>query len=155
MEEREFDVVLYGATGFTGQQTFRHFSQHAPEGLRWAIAGRNRQKLAALRATVPVLVADSTNECQIANLVSRTRVLLNTAGPFALYGDAIVAACVNSATHYVDITGETAWVRSLIERHHETAAKQGTRIIPFCGFDSVPADLGVGLLLKAPKELAP
>jgi short subunit dehydrogenase-like uncharacterized protein len=146
--KRELDVVLYGATGFTGKQTVEYFARNAPPTLRWAIAGRNRQKLDALKAGVPVLVTDSADPSQCEQLTARTKVLLTTAGPFALYGDRLVAACVETGTHYVDITGEVAWVRSLIDRFHDQAAAQGTRIVPFCGFDSTPADLGVYLLVK-------
>ncbi|MDQ2842153.1 MAG: hypothetical protein M3Y72_14160, partial [Acidobacteriota bacterium] len=113
--------------------------------------GLSRPKLPEARkpqAGVPVLVADSANRLEANALACRTRVLLTTAGPFALYGDGIVEACVNARTHYVDITGEVAWVRSLIDRFHERAADEGTRIVPFCGFDSVPSDLGVSLVCQ-------
>ncbi len=146
MTARAFDIVLYGATGFTGRQTVDYFRKYAPAGVRWAIAGRNREKLEALAAGVPVLVANSGNLEQLRDVTASTRVVLTTAGPFAVYGDALVQACVRTGTHYVDITGEVAWVRSLIDRFHEQAAKGGTRIVPFCGFDSVPADLGVHVL---------
>ena len=148
MTEREFDVILYGATGFTGRQTVAYFQQNAPEGLRWAVSGRNRAKLDALGVDVPVLAADSTDERQADALAARTRVMLSTAGPFELYGDQLVASCVKARTHYVDITGETVWVRTLIDRFHAQAERDGTRIVPFCGFDSVPADLGVWLLTR-------
>lgn len=153
MSDRSYDVVLYGASGFVGKQTVQYFARHAsPEQLRWAIAGRNRQKLEAVRnevgVTVDVLVADSQNQQAIDQIVSRTRVLLTTAGPFALYSNALVDACVRFKTHYVDITGETPWVRTLIERYHEQAAADGTRIIPCCGFDSVPSDLGTYLIVR-------
>jgi short subunit dehydrogenase-like uncharacterized protein len=113
---------------------------------------RQRQKLELVRAEVgidiDILVADSQDPTAIDSIVSQTQVLLNTAGPFALYGDAIVDACVRYHTHYVDITGETPWVKGLIERYHIQAAADGTRIIPCCGFDSVPADLGTYLLVR-------
>src|SRR5580704_18502465 len=112
--KREFDVVLYGASGFTGRQTVRYFSNFAPPDLKWAIAGRNQSKLQALHGGVPVMVADSSDQTAIDKLVEQTRVLLTTAGPFALYGTGIVDACVRFRTHYCDITGETPWVRSLI-----------------------------------------
>jgi len=146
MPDRDFDVVLYGATGFTGRQTVHYFSQFAPPDLRWAIAGRNGPKLESLQAKVPVIVADSADQKAIDAMVSRTRVMMTTAGPFALYGTGIVDACVRFRTHYVDITGETHWVRTLIDQYHEKAAAEGTRIIPFCGFDSVPSDLGAMLV---------
>ena len=145
---REFDVILYGATGFTGRQAVRYFQQHAPSEIRWAIAGRNHDKLELLKAGVPILVCDSTIRQEADALVLRTHVLLSTAGPFELYSDSLVEACVNRYTHYVDITGEIAWVRSLIDRFHAQAERDGTRIVPLCGFDSVPSDLGVYLLQK-------
>jgi short subunit dehydrogenase-like uncharacterized protein len=139
---REFDVVLFGATGFTGRQAVKYFSRHAPADVRWAIAGRNLQKLEALDAGVPAIVAHSADRASIDAFVRRTRIVLSTAGPFELYSDAVVDACVRFGSHYVDITGETLWVRSLIDRYHDRAAADGTRVIPFCGFDSVPSDLG-------------
>jgi short subunit dehydrogenase-like uncharacterized protein len=156
MQAREYDVVLYGASGFTGKQTVQYFAKQAPPGaLRWAIAGRDRAKLEGVKEQLgetahhlDVLVAESHDQSAIDALVARTRVLLTTAGPFALYGNALVDACVRFKTHYVDITGETTWVKTLIERYHQQAAADGTRIIPFCGFDSVPSDLGVYLLVR-------
>ena len=153
MTDRRYDVVLYGATGFVGKQTVQYFAQHTRPGeVRWAIAGRNRQKLelvkAQVGAEVEVLVADSQDQGAIDAIVAQTGVLLNTAGPFALYGDAIVDACVRLQTRYVDITGETPWVKRLIDRYHAQASSEGTRIIPFCGFDSVPSDLGTYLVVR-------
>ncbi len=156
MTDRPYDVVLYGASGFTGKQAVYYFARQVPHGaLRWAIAGRKREKLEAVKtalgdaaAGIDVQVADSRDQKAVDALVAQTRVLLNTAGPFALYGDALVAACVRSRTHYVDISGETPWIRSLIERYHPRAAAEGTRIIPCCGFDSVPSDLGTYLVVR-------
>ncbi|MBD1868031.1 saccharopine dehydrogenase NADP-binding domain-containing protein [Cyanobacteria bacterium FACHB-471] len=153
MSDRVYDVVLYGATGFVGKQTVQYFARHASaEQARWAIAGRNRQKLEAVRdqvgVGVDVLVADSQDQQAIDAIASQTRVLLTTAGPFALYGNALVAACVRFRTHYVDITGETPWVKTLIDRYQTQAAADGTRIIPCCGFDSVPSDLGTYLVVR-------
>jgi short subunit dehydrogenase-like uncharacterized protein len=156
MPDRDYDVVLYGASGFTGRQTVRYFAENAPPGkVRWAIAGRNREKLEAVKRQVggvakdvDILVADSRDQTAVDAIVSRTRVMLTTAGPFALYGSAIVDACVRFKTHCVDITGETTWVRDLIDRYHNRAAADGTRIIPFCGFDSVPSDLGTYLIVR-------
>jgi short subunit dehydrogenase-like uncharacterized protein len=149
MPTREFDVVLYGATGFTGRQTVRYFHKFAPPDLRWAIAGRNQSTLEALNSGVPVMVADSSNQNAIDKMVERTRVMLSTAGPFALYGTGIVDACVRFRTHYCDITGETPWVRSLIDRYQDQATAEGTRLIPFSGFDSIPSDLGAMLVAGA------
>ncbi len=151
MMDRRYDVVLYGATGFVGQQTVKYFAQHAGP-VRWAIAARNRQKLEAVEAEVgadiDILVADSQDQQAIDAIAAQTRVVLNTAGPFALYGNALVDACVRFKTNYVDITGETPWVRQLCDRYHDQAAADGTRIIPCCGFDSVPSDLGTYLLVR-------
>ena len=153
MSDRSYDVVLYSASGFVGKQTVQYFARHTALGqLRWAIAGRNRQKLEAVRdqvgVSVDVLVADSQDQPAIDAIVSQTRVLLTTAGPFSLYSNALVDACVRFKTHYVDITGETPWVRTLIDRYHTQAAADGTRIIPCCGFDSVPSDLGTYLVVR-------
>jgi short subunit dehydrogenase-like uncharacterized protein len=153
MSDRPYDVVLYGASGFVGKQTVEYFSHHAtPAGVRWAIAGRNHQKLEAVRdeigVAVDVLVADSQDQPAIDAIVSQTCVLLTTAGPFALYANALVDACVRFKTHYVDITGETPWVKTLIDRYHAQAEIDGTRIIPCCGFDSVPSDLGSYLVVR-------
>jgi short subunit dehydrogenase-like uncharacterized protein len=155
MMDRDYDVVIYGATGFVGSRAAEYLAEHGQrDKLRWAIAGRDRRKLEAIKArlagaaAVDVLTADSADQSAVDTLVARTRVLLNVAGPFALYGNAIVDACVRLRTHYVDITGETVWVKSLIERYHDKAAGAGTRVIPFCGFDSVPSDLGSYLLVR-------
>jgi short subunit dehydrogenase-like uncharacterized protein len=156
--QRTYDVVLYGATGFVGQQTVAYFAQHAG-ALRWALAGRSAPKLEQVRAAcgpgaagAGIVVADAADAKALSALASQTRVVLSTAGPFALYGSALVAACVQHGCHYVDITGETPWVRELIDRHHEQAARDGTRIIPCCGFDSVPSDLGAWLVAQAVRQ---
>ncbi len=152
---RPFDVVLYGATGFVGQQTVAYFARHA-KGLRWALAGRSAAKLEMVRAQsgagaakAGIVVADGADSPALQALAAATTVVLSTAGPFALYGSVLVAACVAQRTHYVDITGETPWVRSMIDQHHAKAEREGTRIIPCCGFDSVPSDLGAWLVAQA------
>ncbi|MFT7624794.1 MAG: short subunit dehydrogenase-like uncharacterized protein [Myxococcota bacterium] len=153
--KRPFDVVLYGATGFTGGQTARYFAKHAPAGLRWAVAGRNRTKLETIQKETGapgLLVADSQDAEAVDAMVQQTRVMLSTAGPFAKYGDHVVDACVRHQTDYVDITGETVWAKRMIDRHHEAAAAQGTRIIPFCGFDSIPSDIGARIVVDALKQ---
>jgi short subunit dehydrogenase-like uncharacterized protein len=155
MNEREYDVVLYGASGFTGRQTVAYFAAHAPAGLRWAIAGRDRRRLERVRqqfgplvGAVDVLVADSSDQPAVDDIVRRTRVLLTTAGPFARFGTPLVDACVRFNTHYVDITGESSWVRQLVAQYHDHAAATGTRLVPGCGFDSVPSDLGAMLVAR-------
>jgi short subunit dehydrogenase-like uncharacterized protein len=158
-ETRQFDLVLYGATGFVGRRAAAYLAQpRERRKLRWAIAGRDEAKLAALRDELArdedaevlpsVVVADSRDVDAVDAMAASTRVLLTTAGPYSLYGDAIVDACMRQRTHYADITGETAWVRRVIDRNHVLAARDGTRIVPFCGFDSVPSDLGTLLLVR-------
>lgn len=158
---RQYDVVLYGATGFVGRQTVDYFATNAQvkaSGLRWALAGRSQAKLSqvkqacagATEAGVVVAAADDIKALDV--LAKNTRVVLSTAGPFALYGSALVAACVKHGTHYVDITGETPWAAEMIAKHHAKAAKSGTRIIPFCGFDSVPSDIGAWLMTQAMQQ---
>ncbi len=150
MINREFDVVLYGATGFVGKQTVAYFRLHYPE-LRIAVAGRDRRKLEAvanlngLHAKEQVIVAAADAFDALDGLAQRTRVVLSSAGPFALYGSGLVAACVKAKTHYVDITGETPWVKQMINLYHAQASQDGTRIVPCCGFDSVPSDIGAFL----------
>ncbi len=143
--QRKYDIILYGATGFVGHQTVAYLAQHA-KGVAWAIAGRSQAKLQAvlrdLKLKVPIIVADAQDDQALSALAAQTRVVLSSAGPFALYGSALVAACVHNQTHYVDITGETPWVRTTINAHHQQAAADGTRIVPCCGFDSVPSDMG-------------
>lgn len=156
MPERSYDVVLVGATGFTGRQTAAWFAAHVPrDRVRWALAARNPAKLEAVRdglgpdfSEVPLLRLDTLDADACAAVARDTRVVLTTVGPYARYGDLLVDACVAAGTHYVDITGETPWVRRVIERHHARAAADGTRIVPFCGFDSVPSDLGVWMVVR-------
>jgi short subunit dehydrogenase-like uncharacterized protein len=152
---REFDVILYGASGFVGRQTVAYFAEHGT-GLRWALGGRSTARLEAVRERAGaaarhagIVVADAADAPALDALAARTRVVLSTAGPFSLYGSALVDACVRRRTHYVDITGETPWVRGLVDRHHERARRDGTRIVPCCGFDSVPSDLGAWLVAHA------
>ncbi len=161
----KYDVVLYGATGFVGKQTVAYFAALdqvvAPGGkpLRWALAGRSADKLEAVKSAcgpgakgAGIVVADAQDADALDALARDCRVVLSTAGPFALYGSELVAACVKHGTHYVDITGETPWVHDMIQLHHAAAAKSGTRIIPFCGFDSVPSDLGTWLVVQTMQE---
>ena len=147
---RTYDIIIYGATGFTGRQCIEYLAQHAPDDLRWAIAGRDQRRLSDLAKTYqrPHLYADAQDLDSIDKLCAQTRVILSTAGPFALYSDAVVEACVRHKTHYVDISGETPWIKSLIDRFHEQAKQDQTVILPACGFDSVPSDLGVWLLAQ-------
>lgn len=144
--DRPFDVVLFGATGFTGGLTADYLAAHAPEGLRWAIAGRNADKLAAVRerlgVDVEVLVADSTDDAALADVARRARVVVTTVGPYLQHGAPLVAACAEAGTDYLDLTGEPEFVDRMYLEHHRTAERTGARLVHACGFDSVPHDLG-------------
>ena len=157
---KKYDVVLYGASGFVGRQTVDYFAQSADvqsSGLTWALSGRSADKLEAVRKAsgaqqAGIAVAEAHDAAAMDALARNARVVLSTAGPFALYGSELVAACVRHGTHYVDITGETPWVKGLIDQHHEAAQRTGARIIPFCGFDSIPSDLSAHLANAAMQE---
>lgn len=147
MADRDLDIVLFGATGFTGQLTADYLARHAPAGLRWALAGRNRAKLEAVRdhlglPDLELLQADSTDPVSLADVAGRARVVITTVGPYLQYGAALVAACADAGTDYVDLTGEPEFVDQMYLQHHETAVRTGARIVHACGFDSIPHDLG-------------
>ncbi|MBV1851751.1 saccharopine dehydrogenase family protein [Catellatospora tritici] len=158
--DREFDLVLFGATGFTGGLTAEYLAAHAPRGCRWALAGRDRTRLAAVRerltaidpacADVPLLPADATDQDSLRELARRTRVAITTVGPYVVHGEPLVAACAEAGTDYVDLTGEPEFIDRMFTAYHEAAVASGARIVHACGFDSVPHDLGayytVGLL---------
>jgi short subunit dehydrogenase-like uncharacterized protein len=146
--ERAYDLVLFGATGFTGGLTAEYLARHAPEGCRWAVAGRNRGKLEALRERLglpelPVLVADSADAAALAEVARSARVVVTTVGPYTRYGEPLVAACAEAGTDYVDLTGEPEFVDTMYTRYHARAVETGARMLHACGFDSVPHDLGV------------
>ncbi|GAA3699837.1 saccharopine dehydrogenase family protein [Gordonia hankookensis] len=150
---REFDVVVFGVTGFVGELTARYLAEHAPTGTRVALAGRSETKLAATRKRLParahdwpLIVADSSSPASLDAMVARTRVICTTVGPYLRYGEALVVAAASAGTDYVDLTGEAPFVHFSINKAHETAVATGARIVHSCGFDSVPSDLGVYLL---------
>ena len=160
MSEREFDVVVYGATGFTGQLVAEYLlgQYGVNQDLRWAIAGRSEEKLRHVRRELgaaaehlPIVVADSSDTDALAAMAARTRVVLTTVGPYALYGSNLVAACVENGTDYCDLAGETQWIRKMIDKHHERAQETGARIVHCCGFDSIPMDIGVFFLQEEAK----
>ena len=156
--EREFDIVLFGATGFTGALTAEYLARNAPAGLRWALAGRSPEKLEKVRADLAdvdpelkqleLLHADSTDPSSLADVARRARVLITTVGPYLTYGEPLVAACAEAGTDYVDLTGEPEFVDRMYVAHHATAEKTGARIVHACGFDSVPHDLGAYFTVK-------
>jgi saccharopine dehydrogenase (NAD+, L-glutamate forming) len=150
--DRDFDVVLFGATGFTGRLTAEYLARHAPDGLRWALAGRNPDKLAGVRehlttidpalAGLTLLHADVTDPASLAAVAAKARVVITTVGPYLTYGEPLVAACAAAGTDYVDLTGEPEFVDRMYTAHHATAVASGARIVHACGFDSIPHDLG-------------
>jgi short subunit dehydrogenase-like uncharacterized protein len=158
--ERDFEIVLWGATGYTGRLVAERLAT-LPDTrtLRWALAGRDGAKLERLRAelaataphlaTIPLLHADAADPRSLEILAARTRVVCTTVGPYAKYGSALVAACVRAGTHACDLTGELPWIRRMIDAHHEEATRTGARIVHCCGFDAVPSDLGVWMLHDA------
>ena len=143
--DKKYEIIVYGATGFTGQICCKYLRDNYTD-LVWAMAGRNGDKLEEIKSNLnldcDVVVADGADIEALRSLASQTKVVLSTAGPFARYGSLLVQACVESGTHYTDITGENHWVRGLIDKHHSEAASKGVRIIPSCGYDSIPSDLG-------------
>ena len=153
MAERDYDIVLFGATGFTGGLTAEYLARHAPARLRWALAGRNRTKLEAVRArlagidprleVMDLLVVDSADAEALAGIAARTKVVATTIGPYVEHGEPLVAACAAAGTDYVDLTGEPEFVDRMWLAHHATAVASGARIVHACGFDSIPHDLGV------------
>ena len=154
--QRDLDLVLVGATGFTGRLTARHLAEHAPGTVRIGLAGRSPERLEAVRAGLgesaadwPLLVVDTLDERAVADLAARTRVVVTTVGPYTRYGRPLAAACAAAGTHYGDLTGEVLFVHDSIAANHETARASGARIVHACGFDSVPSDLGVWLTAQA------
>jgi short subunit dehydrogenase-like uncharacterized protein len=150
--DRELDLVLVGASGFVGRLTARHLAEHAPAGLRVALAGRSTERLASVRSTLfgagqrwPLITIDVLDGVGVADLATRSRVVVSTVGPYLRYGLPLVKACARAGTHYADLTGETLFVRRSIDAAHQIARANGARIVHSCGFDSVPSDLGVGL----------
>ncbi|MET0404904.1 MAG: saccharopine dehydrogenase NADP-binding domain-containing protein [Cystobacter sp.] len=153
----EFDVVVWGATGFTGRLVADYLARtQDTHRARWAIAGRDRAKLEQVRADItrhhasiaelPLLIADARDAASLDALVGRTRVIISTVGPYARHGSELVAACARGGTDYCDLTGEVQWMRRMIDAHDAQARQSGARIVHTCGFDSIPSDLGVLLL---------
>jgi short subunit dehydrogenase-like uncharacterized protein len=150
---RDHAVVLYGATSFVGALTADYLARHAPTGTRVALAGRSREKLERVRASLPapgtdwpLIVADSTDRDALDAMAASTTALATTVGPYAKYGLPVVAACAAAGTHYADLTGEATFARQAIDETDARAQQTGARIVHSCGYDSVPSDLGVLLL---------
>jgi short subunit dehydrogenase-like uncharacterized protein len=156
--QRQYDVIVLGASGFTGKLVAEYMhGQYGTGNLRWALAGRNLRKLEAVRdeyasSDVDILVADSNDLDSLEALVQQGRVVLTTVGPYARYGSKLVDACAKHGTHYCDLTGEVHWMRKMIEAHQPAAEASGARIVHTCGFDSIPSDIGVYFLQKHMQE---
>jgi len=157
---RDFDIVLWGATGFTGRLVADYLVRNylgGETGLRLALAGRNKEKLEGVASEVgapelPILIGDSFDADSLDAIASKADVLISAVGPYAKYGAEVVAACVRNGTDYCDLTGETHFVRAMIDAHHEEAKKTGARIVHCCGYDSIPSDLGTLMVQEAFKE---
>jgi short subunit dehydrogenase-like uncharacterized protein len=163
--ERRYDLALFGATGFTGGLTADYLAANAPEGLHWALVGRNRGKLEAVRARLaaaspaapaPDLIeADATDASALTKVAEGARVVITTVGPYALYGGPLVGACAAAGTDYVDLTGEPEFVDRMWTLHHREAERSGARIVHCCGFDSIPHDLGAYFTVQQLPEGVP
>jgi len=152
MTDKPFDIILYGATSFVGQIMTRYMKAQFGDGaIKWAIAGRSRSKLEKLRediglSGIELIVADANDEAALKAMCARTKVIVSTVGPYALYGDTLVKVCATSGTHYCDLTGEPQWIHKMQARHETAARQSGAWIVHCCGFDSIPSDLGVHFL---------
>ena len=162
MADRRFDIVVFGATGFTGALTAEYLAAHAPADLRWALAGRNMDKLSAVRARLgracadlPLLRADSGDPASLREVAEATKVVITTVGPYIRYGEPVVAACAAAGTDYVDLTGEPEFVDRMWLGYNRQAVETGARLIHSCGFDSIPYDLGVQFTVEQLPEGVP
>ncbi|MGB9993001.1 saccharopine dehydrogenase family protein [Streptomyces pseudogriseolus] len=159
--DRPYDIVLFGATGFAGTLTAEYLAAHAPEGLRWAVAGRSERKLEALRERLPggekagVLRADVSEPATLRALAEQARVVATTVGPYVEYGEELVAACADVGADYADLTGEPEFVDLMYVRHDARARETGARLVHACGFDSVPHDLGAYFTVRQLPEDVP
>lgn len=159
---RKFDVVLLGATGFTGQLVAEYLAEHyGKRNIDIALAGRNEAKLRGVRTDLvqrfgipewPILIADSFDREALESMAKDTEVVCTTVGPYSKYGADLVAACVQAGTDYCDLTGETPFIRAMMDKHHERARETGARIVHCCGFDSIPSDIGTWMMQKAMRE---
>lgn len=158
MSTRAYDLILWGASGFTGRLVAEYLGQHygVNQNLRWAVAGRNREKLAGVlreigHPEIPILYGDSFDKNSLLTLAAQATTICSTVGPYTQYGSLLVEVCVAAGTHYCDLTGEAGWVREMIDRHHTQAEAKKIRIVHCCGFDSIPSDMGVFFLQKEVK----
>ncbi|MBR1200290.1 saccharopine dehydrogenase NADP-binding domain-containing protein [Bradyrhizobium sp. AUGA SZCCT0240] len=160
MSSSKFDIVVYGATGFTGQLVAEYLAAHykGDSNLKWAMAGRSKGKLATVRDAIgapsdtPLIVADASDAASLKAMVNQTKSVITTVGPYLLYGNELVAACAASGTDYFDLCGETPWMRRIIDAHQADAERSGARIMFSCGYDSLPFELGVFCAQEAAKK---
>ena len=160
MSSSKFDIVVYGATGFTGQLVAEYLAAHykGDANLKWAMAGRSKDKLASVRdaigapADTPLIVADASDPASLKAMVDQTKSVISTVGPYQFYGNELLAACVESGTDYFDLCGEPLWMRQMIDAHQTTAQRSGARIMFSCGYDSLPFELGVFCAQEAAKK---
>ncbi len=159
MSDTQFDIVIFGATSFVGEILTGYMMQQygAESDIKWAMAGRSETKIQALKEKhnaqkIPHIIANAASDEQINNMVQQTRVVVSTVGPYALYGEPLVKACVESGTDYCDLTGEIQWYKRMMDRYEDSAKKSGARIVMCSGFDSLPSDLGVYFLQQAAKK---
>ena len=161
MASSKFDIVVYGATGFTGRLVAEYLaSRYKGDGnLKWAMAGRSKDKLASVRdaigaaADTPLIVADASDPASVKAMVEQTKSVITTVGPYQLYGSELIAACVAGGVDYFDLCGEPVWMRQMIDKHEAAAKASGARIVFSCGFDSIPFELGVFCAQEHAKEM--
>ena len=160
MSEREFDLVVFGASGYTGKLVAEYIQNEygGDQSLKWALAGRNKDKLAGIKedldleSDLTILKVDSNDQESLDAMTSAAKCILTTVGPYQLYGSNLVESCAKNGTDYVDLTGEPGWMYEMINEHKEAAKKSGARIVFSCGFDSIPFDLGVYFVQQAVRD---
>src|SRR5271168_3236334 len=160
MPSSKFDIVVYGATGFTGQLVAEYLAEHyrGDRDLKWAMAGRSLDKLASVRDAIgapsdtPLIVADASDPASLKAMIDQTKSVISTVGPYQLYGNELLATCVSSGTDYLDLCGEPVWMRQMIDKHEAAAKASGARIVFSCGFDSVPFELGTFFVQEEAKR---
>jgi len=155
MDNKQYQIVLFGATGFTGTLVAEYLHKHYGGDLNWALAGRNQDKLERLSqkvGNVPILIVDVGQPDSLQKMASQAQVVCSTVGPYSLYGSQVVAACVDHGCHYCDLTGEVPWIRSMIDLHHQKAQDKKLKIVHCCGFDAIPSDMGVYFVQQQVKQ---
>ena len=151
---KEFDIIIWGATGFTGRLVAEYiFKNYSSEKLNWAIAGRDKKKLINVRdkiadENIPIIIADSFDEMSLTKMTQKTKVICSTVGPYSKYGSLLVKSCIKTNTHYCDLAGEAQWIRKIVDTYHQEAKNKKIRIVNSCGFDSIPSDIGVYFIHK-------